>query len=244
MLTRPVIIAVLLSLTGCGVPAGDSLAPLNTTQKEATGAAWAGTAEQNGIAPSCIGATLTECGTRIEWVVGRRRGSLSWSIPRQRIDVNGRPIVAESPSIAAQVKQTGEYLRISAELNSNERIKGLIIRMPESPIGIGGATKDDYSRTGVYEAFAIAGNGECAAQGRLTLFQYVQNRVKPQVVRGPREYSTTSMHPTDFSYYSYTPTLHYCGRTFKIQQLIMSSIESVTMENPMGMSYSNWIYIQ
>lgn len=202
----------------------------------------------NPQARGCIGATLTACIASIAQVypVGShftadpRYQSQNAPLDDPELDINGKPLRPPSINLTLLVGGHGpdSVRMVFLHQAADGTVDDVDIAIPDTPLRA--RTFEEYERTKVYEAATAVMPGSCDLSDRRAFYQFIENVMKPKV-SGGHSVDASALAITDYNHVNATGQL--CGLDLEVRDDALVSTDSITLENPHGVSVSYWLSV-
>jgi len=202
----------------------------------------------NPAAKQCVGATVVVCVASLaqtmpvgsNFTADPRYQSQNAPLDDPDVDINGKPLPSAPIGLRLLIGTLGvDPLRmVFLHQDSTGMVDRVDVSIVESPLSA--KTFDDYERTKVYEAAVAVMPGTCDLQDRRKFYQFIENVMKPSE-KGNHSLDATALAITDNS--SLEATGRLCGLDIGVRADASVSTESVTLENPHGVSVSYWFSV-
>ncbi len=150
----------------------------------------------------------------------------------EAVDVNGQKVRKKNLLIIeGYMEGWPQILTIDLEYTASRTVSYIGLTLPSDPSFA--ETSEDYAKTGLYEGIVLLLGSECQNIGRLDVYKFFQNSVKPKIIR---EGKTTEIHDTsaEISYFSKALNIPFCGRNFSYTHLVGYDTNDITIDNPHG----------
>lgn len=161
--------------------------------------------------PGCLGVTSEQCVAWLRTTMRLDESFLATSMARRhQVDVNGRPLSGGLVTVNAQLPDRVEPFVILLHLRPDDTVarveSNLLINL------IDARTEPVYDQSGFYEIVWRLLGRRCAGIGKLDLYRFFENAVKPRIRQEQLDLSSGlwGLH----RFVSHAAGVPYCGVSF------------------------------
>ena len=158
--------------------------------------------------PGCLGVKVEECVRWLRATMAVDERFLAEALAhRHRTDVNGRPLSGGLVTVYGRLPERMEQFVILLHLRPDDTVKSAESNLLINLINV--RTAEVYDQSGLYEMVWRLLGRRCGAIGKLDLYRFFENTVKPRITRQQEDLSSgiNGLHRV----LSHAGGVPYCG---------------------------------